>query len=100
MPVSLIQDKDISGGGKEILCKIEHFRKEKRLQSTLKASSMSTLPNSDGEQSVLIIIIDVSEYYKWNYSGTTEKNEKKEKSEFQESAYGYRNSDISIWNNS
>lgn len=34
---------------------------------------MSTLPNSDGEQSVLIIIMDVSEYYKWNYSGTTEK---------------------------
>lgn len=57
LPVSLIQDKYFRvREGKEMLCKIQHFRKEKRLQSTFKTSSMSTLHNSDAEQSVLIII--------------------------------------------
>lgn len=39
-----------------MLCKIKHFRKEKRLQSTFKTSSMSTLHNTYGEETVVIII--------------------------------------------
>lgn len=44
MPVSLIQDKCFSG---EILCKIQYFRKEKKLQPAFETSAISKLHSSE-----------------------------------------------------
>lgn len=63
---------------------------------------MSRLHNSDGEQSVLIIIYGCFRVLQIKLFRNHRRKilkEKKEKSEFEESASGYRNSHIRLWRN-
>lgn len=96
MPVSLIQDKCFSV---EILCKTQHFRKEKCLQPTFETSSISTLHTSDSEQRQLFMDIWVAQMGLARNNRTKIKRRKIIEPEFQEKVPEYKNSAITLWNN-